>query len=305
MHGCDISEFQGTVNFDQLKTGASFVIIRAGYTGGVDKQFKRNQSEARRVGMHRGYYWFAYPERQPVSEHDADAFLNTIGELQPGEIVVLDYEVNTGSTGWCEGWLDRVKQRTGVKPYLYTNQGRTVSLNWTSVKAKGYPLWVAIFDNTPSKAVNTGGWNYPIKQYTADGQMPGIGGAVDLDIFRESDFTKYGKGGSMPASQDKVDDVATRLLYNLGELRQPAQSEVDGWVGPGFRMEEVARTILDGQVHKDIQAKLSQFDKLAADNADLQKKLDAVTKDPNSVIITTKGWAALLAAIKTFFTKND
>jgi hypothetical protein len=61
----------------------------------------------------------------------------------------------------------------------------------------------------------------------------------------------------MPASQDQVDELVVRLLYNLGEFRQPSQAEVDNWVKPGFKVEEVARAILDAPMHKALQQQLA------------------------------------------------
>lgn len=200
MIGCDISQFQGAVNFDQLKTSAGFVFIRAGYTNGSDSQFKRNQSEARRVGIPRGYYWFTYPDRIHNSQADADQFVNTVGELQAGEIMILDFEVGSGDPAYCRDFLNRVRERTGLQPkscWLYTNQNRTITLNWSPVRDTGYPLWVAYFDNAPNNQINTNGWGYPMKQYTADGRLFGIDGAVDLDIFYGDNLNQYGKEGQV------------------------------------------------------------------------------------------------------------
>lgn len=195
--GVDVSEYQGTIDWNKLVKAKSFAFIRAGYSGGgVDAQFRRNQGEARRVKMPHGFYWFAYPTRSdPVK--DADAFLRLVGGISPGEVLVLDFEVEySDPVGWVHAWLDHVTSKVGFRPLLYTNQNRTVRFNWSPVIKGNYGLWVAIFDNSANAPVHTPWPFYAFKQYTADGRTSGIGGAVDLDAFYAPDmsyFAKYGK----------------------------------------------------------------------------------------------------------------
>jgi GH25 family lysozyme M1 (1,4-beta-N-acetylmuramidase) len=236
MRCCDISEYQGTVNFDQLKTAVSAVIIRAGYTGGTDARFVRNRDQARRVGLARGYYWFAYPARADASA-DADRFLSVIGDLWPGEVLVLDYEVTDGGPAWCKQFMDRVQQRTGTKPLLYTNQNRVVTLDWSAIRNADYGLWVAIFDNDPNADVNTAGWLYAMKQYTADGRLPGVGGPVDLDEFYGTvdTFYKYGyQGGTNMPTLTSREDLDFLYQSDLGRGRIPGEGE-DVYLGKDYK----------------------------------------------------------------------
>ncbi|MEW5938916.1 MAG: GH25 family lysozyme, partial [Chloroflexota bacterium] len=72
--GPDISFYQNEpdtpqgVNFQTLKQGSDFVIIRAGQNLWPDPDFKYNWMEAKKVGLPRGCYWFydsrADPKRQ-------------------------------------------------------------------------------------------------------------------------------------------------------------------------------------------------------------------------------------------------
>lgn len=315
MKGIDISYAQGTVNFDQLKTGVDFVIIRAGYTNAVDTQFKRNQSEARRVGIRRGYYWFTYPERIGDSQKEADEFVNTVGELQDGEFLVLDYEVNTGSPQYCRDFLDRVQARTGIKGFLYTNQNRTVAMDWTPVRSAGYPLWVAIYDNNPTAPVNTNGWPYVLKQYTADGRAPGIAGAVDLD-YANDDPTKYGKSKMTIPDTDPWFARFDKIMLQIRGRTMGRDEFRKNFVGvEPFHMVEIvsdnpeadaatkAQSVGQQALKEDWQGQIA---KLTADNETLKAEVGKQNNvDPNSIIVTQKGWAALFTAIKSFFNKNN
>src|SRR5258708_16591347 len=61
----DVSRWQGTINWDQVKgSGVQGAIIKAGGADGglyTDSQFARNRDEARRVGLLRRTYWFEDP----------------------------------------------------------------------------------------------------------------------------------------------------------------------------------------------------------------------------------------------------
>lgn len=284
MEGCDISYAQGSVNFDQLKSAVDFVIIRAGYTGAVDTQFKRNQAEARRVGLKIGYYWFTYPSNATT---DADQFVSTVGTLQSGEFLVLDYEVSEGGVSYCKAFLDRVKSKTGITPFLYTNQNHTVTLDWSSVKGT-YPLWVAIYDNNSTATVNTNGWKYIIKQYTADGSLPGIAGAVDLD-YASSDPTKYGKGASVADifTPDQVNTLMA-IAYN----RQSTASDRSI-----YTKNDVNHTLADVYAkNKSFRAKASQYDAVKAALDAANKKLASVQQEPVQIDQATKDQIAQTAS---------
>ena len=59
--GCDISKYQGKVDFFKMKkAGISFVIIRAGYGTTEDPNFKAYIDGASKAGLLIGVYWFIY-----------------------------------------------------------------------------------------------------------------------------------------------------------------------------------------------------------------------------------------------------
>ncbi len=60
-NGCDISYYQGDVDFVAMKkAGIKAVIIRAGYGSTIDKRFISYINAAIRAGLAVGVYWFIY-----------------------------------------------------------------------------------------------------------------------------------------------------------------------------------------------------------------------------------------------------
>lgn len=199
--GNDISKYQLTIDWNTYKNNSNFALIKA--TEGVgltDPQFSRNQSEARRVGIPVGYYHFAHPELNADPTKEADDFLAQLGQLQDGEVLALDYEIENriqAHVDWCKKWLDYVFSKTGVHPLIYMSESVTTQLDWSSVANAAYGLWVAKYltNPTPDASFVTGKWPFAaIYQWTSKQQVPGISTVVDGDVFYgdQSIFKKYG-----------------------------------------------------------------------------------------------------------------
>lgn len=184
--GIDISKYQGKPSFDLLKLQIDFIILKATEGNGyIDPEFKRNQVQARGVNLGLGYYHFARPDLGNSPELEANWFLQTIGELKKGEVLVLDFEVNFADpVNWCRKWLDIVFIKTGTRPLIYLNQSQTTSFNWRQVIDAGYGLWLAKYDNDPNNLNTTTSWPVvAMKQYTSSGKINGISGNVDVNTF--------------------------------------------------------------------------------------------------------------------------
>lgn len=204
--GNDISNHQGQPNFDVLVKNANFLIVKATEgTGYTDIQLKRNQSEARRVGLALGYYAFVHPElgNDPIAE--ADYFLKAVGELKEGEVLALDYEPPTTTqvqahVDWCRKWLDHVFEKTGVRPLIYLNQAIISKLNWQSVIDGSYGLWIAAYTYDPNNNdFNAGEFKFAVmQQWTSSQQVPGLLGNIDGNVFF-GDISVFKKYGYKPA----------------------------------------------------------------------------------------------------------
>ena len=166
-------------------------------TSFLDDKYAKNKAGAMGNGILFGAYHFARPgSNDPVKE--ADWFVNNMG-LQHGMMIpAMDLEVTgglgvTALTNWTKAWLQRVADRTGVKPLIYTSPSFwRNNLNDTRWFAdNGYSiLWVAHWGVTsPSvPGSNWGGHSWTFWQYTSDGTVPGISGRVDLNRYHFDSF---------------------------------------------------------------------------------------------------------------------
>jgi GH25 family lysozyme M1 (1,4-beta-N-acetylmuramidase) len=196
VQGIDVSRWQGTIDWDVAGYQTGFAIIKAGgsdegmYT---DSQFIRNRDEARRVGIARGYYYYA-GGGDPIQE--AEHFASLVPDLQPGEVLALDFEINHPdpvSYAWL--FLVRTEQLTGAKPLFYTNMNRVWSHDWKPIVDNGNPLWGAIYDSNPEVLADPGSWpSLSVKQFTNEAVIPGINSTVDMNVFPSAleDFKAMG-----------------------------------------------------------------------------------------------------------------
>lgn len=204
--GNDIASFQGDIDYNKYKDNSNFVLMKVTEgTGFLDPKFKRNQSEARRVGLALGYYHFAKPDLGNTPEKEAQYFLDQIGPLQEGEVLALDYEVQfQDPIVWCKAWLDYVFQKTGVKPLIYMSESVVIKYDWSRISSAGYGLWIAkyLFNPTPDAAFNTGKWAFAaMYQWTSGQKVPGIPvERVDGDVFFGdiATFKRYGYKAPVP-----------------------------------------------------------------------------------------------------------
>ena len=224
--GIDVSHHQDVIDWPAVAaSGQRFVFAKA--TEGrafVDPMYLINKAGAEAAGLLFGAYHFAQPDdRRNDAAREADHFVDH-ALLEPGNLLpVLDIERTNGLsqaevTAWILAWLDRVTERLGVRPMLYTSPGgwdaRTGDT--TAVAAAGYTtLWVAHWGvaspRLPADDWNGNGWAF--WQYTSQGSLPGIDGRVDLDWYEGGSFAPV----TIPGSDTEPPSVTFTLPREPGE----------------------------------------------------------------------------------------
>ena len=186
LKGIDISKWQsvGTGDGDY-----DFVICKAtegvGYTDpNCDAHYQRAKSQGKLLGV----YHFARPGyNDPIAE--ADWFVSQIQGYIGEAILALDWEVEaTWNIAWAKKWLDRVYEKTGVKPVVYASGSVIAGNDWSSVVNADYGLWIAYWPNNyqygegwPSSPdemkYSTGDW-----KFWAIWQFSSRNGRLDCDV---------------------------------------------------------------------------------------------------------------------------
>lgn len=247
----DISHWQGAIDFAKVKKdGVEAVIMKC--TQGVsmlDNMFVKNKESARKAGLLCGFYHFADGKDY---KKEADWFMKNVGELREGEFLVLDFEIDiANSGGWCKDWLDRVSEKIGFKPLLYSNEARIKSIDFKAVAGADYGLWIAKYGDNDTKAEeneipDTDEWNFfAIWQYSSTGKIDGISGRVDLNTsdMNLATLKKYGK----PKEKEVID---YKELFEDEIAKRVEAEKLSAQYLERIRFQEKEKEALNGKLEK-------------------------------------------------------
>lgn len=193
--GLDVSGWQGAVDWPAVRVaGASFAYVKATEgTGYLNPFFAQQYDGAASVGLLRGAYHFALPDRGGGAAQAA-YLLDHGGGWTPDGITlppVLDIEFNPyGPTcygltsaqlvAWIADFSAAVQRRIGRPPVIYTNTNWWVTCTGNSRAFGDHPLWIARFADTMGPLPASWG-GQTIWQYSNRGRFPG-----DQDVFNGS-----------------------------------------------------------------------------------------------------------------------
>jgi lysozyme len=191
VHGTDVSKWNGAIDWAQVrKSGIEFAFIKSTEgTDRVDSGFETNWRGAKAQGIavapYHFYYWCASAEAQ------ARWFIQNVPKAAVQMPPVFDAEWNDASPT-CKTrpprsvvlsemahFLKRIEAHYGKRPIIYT------SVDFHADNLVGqfneYPFWLRSTAAHPSKPYPGRKWLF--WQYTGTGNIPGIKGISDINVF--------------------------------------------------------------------------------------------------------------------------
>ena len=185
IRGLDVSHHQGDIDWPRVKeSGLTFAFIKA--TEGADfrdTRFVENWARANAAGLVTGaYHFFTFCAS---GESQAKHFLGVVAQLEHALPLGVDVEF----TGNCKSWesilgiqselrtfVERVEAARGEKLLLYTVFDQFEELVPKELYA--HTLWIRSSWGEPKLSLPWLFW-----QFSDSGEVPGIRGPVDLDVF--------------------------------------------------------------------------------------------------------------------------
>lgn len=190
--GCDISEWQGNIDWDTVKSQIDFAIIKLGNIGDntkfwLDPKFERNYNECVRLGIPFGVYVYCYSneiENARQAGREVAEYLKDKSLQLPVYIDMEDEEIKVEGadklTDICIAFNTEI-ENSGKWAGVYANLDWFNNyLNKDVIKSK-YTTWIAHVDYTHDQNKYEG--QYDMFQYSWGGQVDGIDGNVDMDIL--------------------------------------------------------------------------------------------------------------------------
>ena len=175
----DVSEHQGTINWDAVKGHIDGAILRCGYGDNIasqdDKQWNRNADECTRLGIPFGVYIYSYATSDAQARSEAEHVLRLVNGYKLSYPIYLDLEQAGTETGAIQraNIFGDIIENAGYWCGVYANTNW-----WTNylVGLERFVKWVAQYNS-----VCTYQGTYDIWQYTSGGSVPGISGNVDMN----------------------------------------------------------------------------------------------------------------------------
>ena len=187
----DVSQYQGTIDFDKLKVDG--VIILAGYgKNHIDPQFTRNASECNRVGIPCGAYWFSYAKTAEEARNEAKYLLAAVKPYRMELPLCYDFEYASVDNATAQGVTVTKELATSFATAFLSEieAGGYWALNYANPDylsrmydeslTKRFGLWLAAWKlsskpdlTKPPRACNIWQWGLST--------IDGISGAVDTN----------------------------------------------------------------------------------------------------------------------------
>ena len=231
MFGIDVSENNGTINWDLVKNNIDFAILRLGWIGNknnhtLDKQFIRNYTECKRLGIPIGIYVYCYCKSEETIKQGANW---TVEKLKGKSIelpIYIDMEdatiVNCGRdtlTNMCIAFNTIIEQ-SGKWAGVYANQNWFNNyLNKEELKRR-YTCWIASY----KKGVDCYKGEYDIWQNSSKAKISGIAGNVDTNYMYRDLIAQIGnKNVTQPQPTKSINEIVSEVLagkWGNGEDRK-------------------------------------------------------------------------------------
>ena len=196
--GIDVSEYQNPVNWQQVKNaGVEYAMIRVGYRGYgeegrlvEDAMFRSHMEGAVAAGLEVGVYFFSQAINEKETLEEVQFVLDRIKEYPVTYPVVYDTEeikddvartdnlTEEQFTQNCITFCDAIRE-AGYDTMIYANM-KWMAFTLDMRKLTEYEKWYADYEPVPQCPYEFSMW-----QYTETGQLPGIEGNVDLNLWFE------------------------------------------------------------------------------------------------------------------------
>ncbi len=203
MQGIDISSWQAGIDLGSVP--CDFAIVKATEgTGYTNPDCDRAVQQCIELGKPWGVYHYV---NGSGAQDEADYFIDQCsGYIGHGNLCI-DWESMDnsawGNTDYLTQLVQRVIDRTGVKPLIYASAS---SFPWDVAQALDCGAWVAQYADMNPTGYQDAPWNEDayacaIRQYSSCGSLDGYSGNLDLDkAYMDADaWAKYAGAASAPA----------------------------------------------------------------------------------------------------------
>jgi lysozyme len=257
MFGIDVSEHNGIINWDIVKSKIDFAILKLGNIGDnkkfwADPKFERNYNECKRLGIPIGVYVYCYSNEIGNAEQAANqviAYLKNKSLELPVYIDMEDSEIaqeGKNKLTHIAVTFNTLVEKAGFWAGVYANKNWFDNYLDKTILAEKYTCWVAQYASKCDLNMK----NIDIWQNSSAGKIEGItgnNGNVDTNYMYRDLIAEI--NGSKPKSNVKEEQPQTTV--SIVDL---ANDVIKGKYGDGE-----ARKINLGSLYDEVQAKVNEI----------------------------------------------
>ena len=193
--GIDVSDWQGYIDYSQVKnSGIDVVYIKASQGNSIkDPYFEINYENAKANNLKIGFYHFLTATTVEEADQQATFFASVISGKQADCKLAMDYEQFDGIDTQlinqiAMAFMQKVEELTKKQVIIYSDLYNSESTFNSELASQG-ELWLAYYgDYRNLENVNSSCNTFIGVQYTDQGNVAGINGNVDRDLFAEEIF---------------------------------------------------------------------------------------------------------------------
>lgn len=194
--GVDVSKYQKNVDWAAVKaSGVDFAMIRIGFRGYggegkivEDEMFRDHMEGALNAGLEVGVYFFSQAVNEEETLEEVQFVLDRIKDYKITCPVVFDTEEIKDAEARTDGlsreqftkncitFCDKIKE-AGFDTMIYANM-KWMAFTLDLTKLTAYDKWYADYEPAPQCPYKISMW-----QYTETGNVPGIEGNTDLNVW--------------------------------------------------------------------------------------------------------------------------
>ncbi len=261
LKGIDVSEHQGSVNWELVKNNIDFAILRCGYgndeTHQDDKRFSEYVSECVRLKIPYAVYIYSYATDTSMVDSEIKHTLRLISGKTPF-CVYYDMEENaqaklgkTVCTNFAKRFCGKIAEN-GFKSGVYANANWFRNyLDAKGIRGLGYSVWVAAYSTEKPKIELKEG-EYDIWQYSSSGKMDGVSSSgLDMN-YMYNDIRNGAPDKSIPVSAQpsgQGTNVSVSYCVRTGGKWLPTVTNYNDFAGiHGRPITDVAIKVSRGSV---------------------------------------------------------
>lgn len=224
---CDLSYYQGNVDFKKLSKKVDFVILRASIETRKDTKYDEYAGYCEQYGIPYHAYHYLKAPNDAKARMEAKIFANATKEHRP-LFYVIDCEYKQIKMGVAKKIVDAFEQALrhyisdDIKVAVYI--GHELYRSWNLDYGRYAYVWIPRYGKNNGTIAGSTKPSYPcdLWQYTSTGRIDGVKGNVDLDVLngdKPLDFFT-GKSGGMDMEENDL------ILEQEGDMPDGWESDV-------------------------------------------------------------------------------